>query len=75
MSARTKKLINQPENILQEMLEGAVAAYPDIIQLTDNGLIVRKDPKPAGRVSLVIGNGTGHEPAMIGLIGKGLLDV
>jgi phosphoenolpyruvate---glycerone phosphotransferase subunit DhaK len=75
MSARKKKLINQPEDILQEMLEGAVAAYPDVIRLTDNGLIVRKNKKPAGRVSLVIGNGTGHEPAMIGLIGKGLLDV
>lgn len=75
MSARTKKLINQPENILQDMLAGFVAAYPDIVRLTDNGLIVRKEPKAQGKVSLVIGNGTGHEPAMIGLIGKGLLDV
>lgn len=75
MSARTKKMINQAENILQEMLEGAVSAYPDIIRLTDKGLIVRAEPKAPGKVSLVIGNGTGHEPAMIGLIGKGLLDV
>ncbi|MDQ7027550.1 MAG: dihydroxyacetone kinase subunit DhaK [Anaerolineae bacterium] len=75
MSARKKKLINQPENILQEMLEGVVAAYPDIIRLTDDGLIVRAEPKATGKVALVIGNGTGHEPAMIGLIGKGWFDV
>lgn len=75
MSARKKKLINQPENILQEMLEGVVAAYPNIIRLTDDGLIVRAEPKAEGRVALVIGNGTGHEPAMIGLVGKGWFDV
>jgi dihydroxyacetone kinase-like protein len=75
MTARTKKMINQPENILQDMLEGISAAYPDIIRLTDNGLIIRAEPKAAGKVALVIGNGTGHEPAMIGLVGKGLFDV
>lgn len=75
MSARKKKLINQPENILQDMLEGFVAAYPDIVRLTDDGLIVRAEPKAQGKVALVIGNGTGHEPAMIGLVGKGWIDV
>lgn len=75
MSVRKKKMINQPENILREMLEGISAAYPDIIQLTDKGLITRTQRKPTGRVSLVIGNGTGHEPAMIGLVGPGLFDV
>lgn len=75
MSARKQKLINQPENILQEMLSGFVSAYGDIVQLTDNGLVVRKNPKAKGKVGLVIGNGSGHEPAMIGLVGDGLFDV
>jgi dihydroxyacetone kinase-like protein len=75
MVARKKKLINQPDTILRDMLEGVTAAYPDIIRLTESGLIVRSQPKVAGKVSLVIGNGTGHEPAMIGLVGKGLFDV
>ena len=75
MSARKQKLINQPENILQEMLSGFVSAYGDIVQLTDNGLVVRKKPKAEGKVGLVIGNGSGHEPAMIGLVGEGLFDV
>ncbi len=75
MSARKQKLINQPENILQEMLSGFVLAYGEIVQLTDNGLVVRKNPKAKGKVGLVIGNGSGHEPAMIGLVGEGLFDV
>jgi len=75
MSARKQKLINQPENILSEMLQGFAAAYADIVRLTDSGLIVRRTPKAAGKVGLVIGNGSGHEPAMIGLVGEGLFDV
>lgn len=75
MSARKHKLINRPEDILGEMLEGFCAAYGDIARLTDNGLVVRAQPKAEGKVGLVIGNGSGHEPAMIGWIGEGLFDV
>jgi len=75
MTARTKKLINQPENILNEMLEGFTAAYHDIVKLDENGFVVRQTPKAEGKVGLVIGNGSGHEPAMIGLVGPGLFDV
>lgn len=75
MAPRTKKLINQPETILQDMLEGIASAYPDVVRLTDSGLIIRATPKTTGKVGLVIGNGTGHEPAMIGLVGQGLFDV
>ncbi|NDJ60473.1 MAG: dihydroxyacetone kinase subunit DhaK [Chloroflexi bacterium] len=75
MAPRKKKLINQPENILGDMLAGFAAAYPDIVTLTASGLIVRSQPKAAGKVALVIGNGSGHEPAMIGLVGPGLFDV
>ena len=75
MSSRSKKLINQPQHIVAEMLEGYVAAYPDILQLTAERLVVRRVPKAAGKVGLVIGNGTGHEPAMVGFVGAGLFDV
>ena len=75
MAARKKKLVNQTENMRDEMLQGLAAAYPDIVRLTQNNLVVRATPKQAGRVGLVIGNGSGHEPAMIGLVGPGLLDV
>lgn len=75
MAVRTKKLINNPQNLVPEMLEGFAAAYPDIVRLTADGLIVRRTPKAAGKVTLVIGNGSGHEPAMIGWVGPGLFDV
>lgn len=75
MSVRKQKLINRPENILAEMLAGFASAYGDIVRLTDSGLIVRRQPKAVGKVGLVIGNGSGHEPAMIGLVGDGLFDV
>lgn len=75
MAPRTKKLINQPGRILPEMLEGLALAYPQFVRVTDDGLVVRATPKAAGKVGLVIGNGSGHEPAMIGFVGEGLFDV
>lgn len=75
MTARKHKLINEPQNIVDEMLEGFCAAYSDIVRLDDNRLVVRAEPKSPGKVALVIGNGSGHEPAMIGLIGEGLFDI
>jgi dihydroxyacetone kinase len=75
MAARFKKLINQPQNILPEMLDGFASAYGDIVRLTDDGLVVRRQLKDEGKVGLVIGNGSGHEPAMIGWVGEGLFDV
>lgn len=71
---RTTKMINDPAAIVPEMLEGFAAAYSETIRYED-GLIVRATPKPDGNVGLVIGNGSGHEPAMIGWVGPGLLDV
>ncbi len=75
MTARSTKLINQAENIVDEMLEGFCAAYSDIVRLADDRLVLRAQPKAQGKVGLVIGCGSGHEPAMIGWIGEGLFDV
>ena len=75
MTARKHKLINEPQNIVDEMLEGFCAAYSDIVRLDDDRLVVRAKPKAQGKVALVIGCGSGHEPAMVGWIGEGLFDV
>lgn len=71
---RVMRLFNARTAIVAEMLEGYVTANADIIALSD-GLVVRAVPKPAGLVGLVVANGSGHEPAMIGWVGQGLLDV
>ena len=49
-------------------------ANADVVGL-DDGLVVRAQPKPDGRVGIVVANGSGHEPAMVGWVGPGLLDV
>ncbi|MCY3580775.1 MAG: dihydroxyacetone kinase subunit DhaK [bacterium] len=74
MSIRYRRFLNDPSRAVAEMLEGYVAAHADLISLQD-GMVVRAVPKLAGRVGLVIGNGSGHEPAMIGWVGEGLFDV
>jgi dihydroxyacetone kinase-like protein len=71
---RTRRLINDRGALVEEMLEGYTGANGDVIALSD-GLVVRVRPKPQGFVGLVIANGSGHEPAMIGWVGRGLLDV
>lgn len=75
MSARLHKLIDQPDNVVSDMLAGFGAAYSDTVRLTDDGLVLRAAPKAPGKVALVIGCGSGHEPAMIGWVGPGLFDV
>lgn len=75
MSARAHKLINERDNIVDDMLEGFCAAYSDIVRLGGDRLVVRAQPKAPGKVGLVMGGGSGHEPAMLGWVGQGLLDV
>ncbi len=70
-----KKLINDPNRLVEELVQGYVAAYPDKIQLVGNNIITRKNPKKKGKVATVIGNGSGHEPAILGWVGYGMLDV
>jgi dihydroxyacetone kinase len=74
MSSRTRRLINGRDDLVGEMLEGYAWANSEVISLTD-GLVVRARPKADGLVGLVVGNGSGHEPALIGWVGPGLLDV
>ena len=74
MIMRTRWMFNDRKNIVEEMLDGYIAAHSTLIALS-NGLVVRATRKPEGRVGLVVANGTGHEPAMIGWVGRGLLDV
>ncbi|MBU3154381.1 dihydroxyacetone kinase subunit DhaK [Clostridium estertheticum] len=70
-----KKLINNPESVVEEMLEGMVMAHPNYIKKLENvDVIVRKDSPISGKVALVSGGGSGHEPAHAGYVGKGMLN-
>lgn len=70
-----KKLINAPDDVVREMLEGFALAHPECVQLLkDHNVIVRKDAPAKGKVALVSGGGSGHEPAHAGYVGRGMLD-
>src|SRR5213595_2410073 len=70
-----KKFINAPEDVVQESLAGLGAAHPDLVRIDfENQLVLRKDAPVAGKVALVSGGGSGHEPLHGGFVGRGMLD-
>jgi len=70
-----KKLINSPESVVKDALAGMQAAHPDLIRVQyDPDVIVRADAPVKGKVGLVSGGGSGHEPLHGGFVGKGMLD-
>ncbi|MBE3592915.1 MAG: dihydroxyacetone kinase subunit DhaK [Thermoanaerobacter sp.] len=70
-----KKLINNPNDVVKEMIEGLLVAHPSYLRKLDNiDVIVRKDAPVGGKVGLVSGGGSGHEPAHAGYVGYGMLD-
>ncbi len=73
-SIRRHNFVNSPERLMPDNLAGFAAAYPDYVRILPSGLLMRAHPKPAGKVGLAMGHGGGHEPAMCGFIGYGLLD-
>ena len=70
-----KKFINDPKNLVSELLEGYAFAFPDKIILEGSNLVVRSVPKDEGKVGIVTLGGSGHEPGLSGFVGEGLLDV
>lgn len=70
-----KKLINDPANVVAETLAGFQAAHSDLITVyTDPDYVVRADAPVQGKVGLVSGGGSGHEPLHAGYVGMGMLD-
>ena len=70
-----KKLINKPEDVVTEALHGIAAAHPDLVRVQFNpNVIVRADAPVQGKVGLVSGGGSGHEPMHGGFVGPGMLD-
>lgn len=69
-----KKMINKPENIVNEMVAGMVKAYTNSLEtVNDMPIIVRKEKKN-NKVALISGGGSGHEPSHAGFVGYGMLD-
>ena len=69
-----KKLINKPDDILTESLEGFAAAHSDIVSVGGEGKFIRRANLKQGKVALISGGGSGHEPLHGGFVGQGMLD-
>ena len=69
-----KKLINAPEDVVTDALKGIAAAHPSLAVDVDNKVITRAGGATAGKVGLVSGGGSGHEPLHGGFVGHGMLD-
>ena len=69
-----KKFINKTEDITKELLEGYVLAYQDRVKLGGENIVVRTQPKSEDKVAIVTMGGSGHEPALSGYVGEGMLD-
>lgn len=71
-----KKLFNSKERMPDDMIDGFIAAYPDIIARGADPRVVRRKTlrTKQGKVAILIGNGCGHEPIAMGFVGQGLLD-
>lgn len=70
-----KKVINKAEQVVEEMLQGVVAAHPQYVKrVAGFDVLVRADSPVQGKVALVSGGGSGHEPSHGGYVGRGMLD-
>ena len=69
-----KKLINKVDDVERELIEGLAKAAPKKLRKLDEGNIIVRTPKKEGKVALVSGGGSGHEPAHGGYVGEGMLD-
>jgi phosphoenolpyruvate---glycerone phosphotransferase subunit DhaK len=70
-----KKLINEPGDVVSEALRGMAAAHPDRLRVDhENRIVYRKDAPRPGKVGLISGGGSGHEPMHGGFVGLGMLD-
>ncbi|MCT9623510.1 dihydroxyacetone kinase subunit DhaK [Pseudarthrobacter sp. SL88] len=70
-----KKLINDPKSVVAESVQGFGLAHADLVTVTEDPMyITRKDAPVSGKVGLVSGGGSGHEPLHAGYVGKGMLD-
>jgi len=69
-----KKFINDPNNLTTELLQGYALAYPKHVKLIDDRIVVRAKPKSKDKVAVITLGGAGHEPALSGYVGEGMLD-
>jgi dihydroxyacetone kinase-like protein len=74
MEDTMQRILNNPDDVVDEMLKGFVKVHSDIVAVTDNPRVLKRKDIPAGKVGIATGGGSGHKPAFIGYIGENLCD-
>ena len=70
-----QRIINDPDQVVQEMLEGFARAHADLVAPTGNPRVLKYREAPVeGKVGIVTGGGSGHKPAFVGYVGRNLVD-
>jgi len=69
-----KKFVNDPNVVVDEMVEGYVMANKNVRVLQEARVVASQDAPVKGKVGIVTGGGSGHKPAFIGYVGKGMCD-
>ena len=69
-----QRIMNDPDNIVDEMLQGFLKTHSDLVERSENGRVVRSAHMEPGRTGVVAGGGSGHKPAFIGYVGEGMCD-
>ncbi|MCL2094159.1 MAG: dihydroxyacetone kinase subunit DhaK [Treponema sp.] len=69
-----QRIINKPDDIVDEMLQGFVKVHSDLVVPTSNPRVIKRRAIPPGKVGVVTGGGSGHKPAFIGYLGENLCD-
>jgi dihydroxyacetone kinase-like protein len=70
-----QRIINDPDNVVEDMLEGFVKNHRELVSKTDNPRVIKYKHAPVkGKVGIVTGGGSGHKPAFIGYVGKNMVD-
>ena len=76
MTTPRRKMINDPDALIEQLIEGMVSAHPQYLTVegeTGRAIVARNGPRE-GKVGIVVGGGSGHEPAFAGYVGRGLAD-
>ncbi|MDR1393734.1 MAG: dihydroxyacetone kinase subunit DhaK [Bifidobacteriaceae bacterium] len=72
---KMKKFINAPENLTTELLEGLAASHASLVELGPDNMVINRALPQADRVTIVTQGGAGHEPALSGFVGEGMVDI
>ncbi len=68
-----KKIINDPKNVVNEMLDGLAYVHSDLVKRVEGFSIIQRTADKSGKVAIISGGGSGHEPSHAGFVGDGML--